>query len=141
MQTAHDAAVTAAAAEPSGGITHGEGGGAPGGTDTASAGPGSPFSADGSGIATERAQSSAAEQQHGSDAGVPEAAGGAGAGGGGGSGVASTTAGAAVVESCLLLDLEKKPLLKVFVFLNATEVLRAAQVCRPMFRKVGGMGG
>lgn len=38
--------------------------------------------------------------------------------------------------SCLLLDLEKKPLLKVFVFLNAGEVLRAAQVCRPMFRKV-----
>lgn len=44
----------------------------------------------------------------------------------------------AAVERCLLLDLEKKPLLKVFVFLNATEVLRAAQVCRPMFRKVRG---
>lgn len=42
---------------------------------------------------------------------------------------------------CLLLDLEKKPLLKVFVFLNAGEVLRAAQVCRPMFRKVIGFSG
>lgn len=137
MQTAHDAAVTAAAAAAalSGGNTSGEGGGS--GTGGASAaGPGSPNSADSSGKIPERAQSSGAEQRHGSDAAVPEAAVGAGAGGGGGSGVASTAAGPAV-ESCLLLDLEKKPLLKVFVFLNATEVLRAAQVCRPMFRKVG----
>lgn len=43
---------------------------------------------------------------------------------------------AVLTRSSLLLDLEKKPLLKVFVFLNAGEVLRAAQVCRPMFRKV-----
>lgn len=40
-------------------------------------------------------------------------------------------------EVCPFLELEKKPLLKVFVFLSAPEVLRAAQVCRPMFRKVG----
>lgn len=39
-------------------------------------------------------------------------------------------------ESCPFLELEKKPLLKVFVFLSAPEVLRAAQVCRSMFRKV-----
>lgn len=37
--------------------------------------------------------------------------------------------------ACPFLELEKKPLLKVFVFLSAPEVLRAAQVCRPMFRK------
>ncbi|CAM9244289.1 unnamed protein product [Ascophyllum nodosum] len=41
----------------------------------------------------------------------------------------------------LLLGLEKKPLLKVFVFLNAGEVLRAAQVCRAMFKKVDRMFG
>lgn len=41
-------------------------------------------------------------------------------------------------KSFLLLGLEKKPLLKMFVFLNAGEVLRAAQVCRLMFRKVRG---
>ena len=41
----------------------------------------------------------------------------------------------------LLLGLEKKPLLKVFVFLNAGEVLRAAQVCRAMFKKVREFGG
>lgn len=57
--------------------------------------------------------------------------------GGAGPAVDAAAAAAVVPETCLLLDLEKKPLLKVFVFLNATEVLRAAQVCRPMFRKVG----
>ncbi|CAM9273176.1 unnamed protein product [Sphacelaria rigidula] len=44
-------------------------------------------------------------------------------------------------ESCPFLELEKKPLLKVFVFLSAPEVLRAAQVCRSMFRKVDLMFG
>lgn len=46
-----------------------------------------------------------------------------------------------VGESCPFLELEKKPLLKVFVFLSAPEVLRAAQVCRSMFRKVRKSGG
>lgn len=45
-------------------------------------------------------------------------------------------AGMEMVDICPFLALEKKPLLKVFVFLSAPEVLRAAQVCRPMFRKV-----
>lgn len=39
-------------------------------------------------------------------------------------------------KSSLLLGLEKKPLLKVFVYLNAAEVLYAALVCQDMFQKV-----
>eukprot|EP00903_Cladosiphon_okamuranus_P017046 g15711.t1 len=132
MQTAQDAADTAAAAarvnpgaEDSGGIT--------GGT---SSGLASPISA-GSPAATDPKSGAAQPSGPGVD-GVD----GSGSGSGGGGVVASTGgAAAAAVESSLLLDLEKKPLLKVFVFLNATEVLRTAQVCRPMFRKVDLMFG
>lgn len=55
---------------------------------------------------------------------------------GGEVGAAAATAAALVVSPYSFMELEKKPLLKVFVFLNAGEVLRAAQVCRPFFRKV-----
>ena len=138
MQTAHEAAVAAAAAASArGSASAGSGRDSTGGG--ASAGPGSPNS-DGS-LQAEHARSSAA-QNLGSDA-LPEGAGGAGGAGGVGPAVdaaAEAAAAAPPPESSLLLDLEKKPLLKVFVFLNATEVLRAAQVCRPMFRKVGAFG-
>lgn len=48
----------------------------------------------------------------------------------------SEGAGTSWSNSSLLLGLEKKPLLKVFVYLNAVEVLYAALVCRDMFQKV-----
>lgn len=134
MQTAQEAAATAAAAARDNPGAEGVGGTA-GGT---SSGPASPVSV-GSPAATDPKPGAAGPSAPDALPGV-NGTGGSGSGSGGGGAVASTAgAAAAAVESCcLLLDLEKKPLLKVFVFLNATEVLRAAQVCRPMFRKVRG---
>lgn len=133
MQTAQEAAATAAASAAARGSTGTDvAGGVAGGN---SAGPASPISA-GSPAATD--PTSGAAGPSGSDA--PPGVDGSGASGGGDS-VEPAAGAAAAAESCLLLDLEKKPLLKVFVFLNATEVLRAAQVCRPMFRKVRGLRG
>ncbi|CAM9129211.1 unnamed protein product [Ectocarpus sp. 12 AP-2014] len=121
MQSAHEAAVLAAAAAAAG--IPGSGGG----SGTSAEQPGSPDSIGSLGTA---------RQPHGSEA-LPEGEGG---------GEQATLPPplpppAPAVKPCLLLDLEKKPLLKVFVFLNAGEVLRAAQVCRPMFRKVDLMFG
>lgn len=127
MQAMHDAAVAESEARGSGGDVGGEGG-----AGVSSTGLGSPNSA---GSPRGLARSSAAGQRPELSPEV-EGAGGmlgeavVGSGSGVGAGAGSTP------EPCLLSDLEKKPLLKVFVFLNADEVLRAAQVCRPMFRKV-----
>lgn len=128
MQTAQEAAVTAAAAARGNSGAEGAGGSA---------------SETGAGSALHNSAGSPAATDPKSGAAGPPGSdplpGVDGAGGSGGVGAVESAAGAAAAaESCLLLDLEKKPLLKVFVFLNATEVLRAAQVCRPMFRKVRG---
>lgn len=96
-------------------------------SDGRSAGPGSPNSA---GSTAERSRSGVGRQ--GPEL-SPEVEGADGEE----VGAAAAAAAAAVDASpCPFLELEKKPLLKVFVFLNAGEVLRAAQVCRPFFRKV-----
>ena len=136
MQAMHDAAAAASAADTDARGGSG-GGGGEGLGGVPSTGPGSPNSA---GSRGERARSSPAGQRPELSPEVEGAGGileletGAGAGARVGAGVGVTRG------LCLLSDLEKKPLLKVFVFLNADEVLRAAQVCRPMFRKVRDTG-
>ncbi|CAM9185307.1 unnamed protein product [Ectocarpus fasciculatus] len=119
MQSAHEAAVAAAAAA-----------GNPSSGDNGSTGAEQPGSPDSTGSLGAAKLSEALPEGEGGDerATSPQAA-------------AVPPPPPAAVKPCLLLDLEKKPLLKVFVFLNAGEVLRAAQVCRPMFRRVDLMFG
>lgn len=95
-------------------------------SDGRNAGSGSPNSAE---SAAERSRSSAGGQG-------PELSPEVEGVDGGKLGAAAAGGSAGVAEPIYFMELEKKPLLKVFVFLNAGEVLRAAQVCRPFFRKV-----